>query len=888
MPFASVRSPATLVALLGASFVLGLATSSGHLFLSSAGTSSVDISVRDTSPTFAGLSAWLDGPISSDRVRFREELLREVAGRTEGLQDLAFSSVDTAPVGVGPFEDPSTVPSAQLATREGFVDHITILEGSPDEPGWWIPHVVAERRGLGPGDTIEISAGSIVSGTGYVATEVRASLPVAGVYRELYAEPPADFWDPLYDYYLGTYPASDNPPPPFLLSDAATFLALEDRFAGSGRMLWELPVVPTGLTLPQAGRLAGRLEAIEAAMDDPQTQVAASFEEHDTGLPSLIVEANGTVDSLTGPVQGVAIAGRLVAVGLFVAAGVLALTRRRIELAMLSARGVGPGTLGLRGAAEAAIPAVLGAAAGWAAAGPLLRAAGPGGAVDPSASSVALVDTGVTVATGLLLLAAVTAIALRAPAERRPGRLRRIAARLPWEAAPLALAGAAFYEIRSHGSLPVQGEDGATGVDALVPLFPIAFVAALTGLALRAAVRALPRIRRASRRWRAPAYLASGRVAAAPRPAVALVAGAALAVGVVAYGAVFTSSVEATVSSKVRVSVGADAALTMPERIEIPDDLPGDITEVIRMPAARLPSGAGVAVIAVDPETFARAAEWQDGFADRPLQDLLGDLDPAGQQGEAAAGEVPPAPVIATGPLPPDTVLRFFLYEFPVRQVDLVAGFPGMRPGGALVIASIDELDRLSDEAGASLESLGASREVWVRGDHEPVLQALERASLFPTAVTTVDDVAQRPGLASVSWLFGFLQALGLLTGLLALAAVLLYVESRQRARVASYVLASRMGLSPAAHRRSLAIELLTMLALAFVLGAALAALGAYLVHADVDPLPDLPPAAVFQLPLGLIGAVGAALLGFAAIAAWVAQRRADSASAAEVMRLAG
>ena len=56
----------------------------------------------------------------------------------------------------------------------------------------------------------------------------------------------------------------------------------------------------------------------------------------------------------------------------------------------------------------------------------------------------------------------------------------------------------------------------------------------------------------------------------------------------------------------------------------------------------------------------------------------------------------------------------------------------------------------------------------------------------------------------TTSWTFGFLQALGVLTGLIALGGLLLYVETRASgARRVSYALSPPDGTRAAAHARA-------------------------------------------------------------------------------------
>jgi putative ABC transport system permease protein len=134
---------------------------------------------------------------------------------------------------------------------------------------------------------------------------------------------------------------------------------------------------------------------------------------------------------------------------------------------------------------------------------------------------------------------------------------------------------------------------------------------------------------------------------------------------------------------------------------------------------------------------------------------------------------------------------------------------------------------------------------------------------------------------------FGFLTALGVLTGLIALGGLLLYLEARQRARSVSFALASRMGLTRRAHRRSVALELGVMLAVGSLVGAVFAWVAARTVYGKLDPLPQLPPPPLFRTPFFLFGLTLAAVVAAAWVGAWRVQRTTERAHIAEVIRVA-
>src|SRR5439155_7926592 len=176
---------------------------------------------------------------------------------------------------------------------------------------------------------------------------------------------------------------------------------------------------------------------------------------------------------------------------------------------------------------------------------------------------------------------------------------------------------------------------------------------------------------------------------------------------------------------------------------------------------------------------------------------------------------------------------------------------------------------------------------IWSRADGETVRGSLPRGVHILSFVTAA-AVQQDPSFLSLSWALGFLQALGIMTGLIVLGGMLLYLEARQRAREVSYALAKRMGLTAGTHRRSVTLELGTMLGLGAALGAVLAWFAARMVTGRIDALPQIPPPPLFRTPLALLALTALALGLSAWIGAWRVQRTTERARVAEVMRIAG
>jgi ABC-type antimicrobial peptide transport system permease subunit len=135
--------------------------------------------------------------------------------------------------------------------------------------------------------------------------------------------------------------------------------------------------------------------------------------------------------------------------------------------------------------------------------------------------------------------------------------------------------------------------------------------------------------------------------------------------------------------------------------------------------------------------------------------------------------------------------------------------------------------------------------------------------------------------------MFRLLEALGVLVVVVVAIGTTLYLSTRQRSSEAAYVLARRMGLSSASHRRSVGLEMTGLLVASFVIGSTLAVASALVVNAEVQARPVGAALPLFRLPILVLGLVAATLVVFAWASAAVVQRRADRSDVVEVMRLA-
>jgi putative ABC transport system permease protein len=722
-----------------------------------------------------------------------------------------------------------------------------------------------------PGDVVSI----LIRGEA-IETEV------VGVYRTLQFDPnmpreQAEFWSPL-STFIGSL-QSDSLPPPFVLGSEETILELQERLHDSGQYRWDVPLTRRRMGLEEGRSIASGISGFQTDLDDEQSLGGSfPFSTTSSSFPGIVATSEESVASVRGPVLTISFAGRLVALAVVAAVGTFAFARRRTEFVLLAARGVGRLTIGARAGLEALIPIAVGTMAGVALAMFLVRRLGPSDLIGGVSVTSAYGTAGATALFGVALLAGVSAAALR-ESDVAGSRWRESVQRAPWVGLTLGLAGASLYEILTRGE-----EGTAERVDVLLLLFPLLFIASGAGLATRWLTRLLPRLR-TLRAERAPAlFLASRRVAAASRTALVLVTACAVALGIFMYAGVLVASLRATSEAKAQVFTGSDVAVVLPANPTVPQGLPFPSTRVSRVTSARVrPSGSAVEIIAVDPDTFAGAAFWDPAFSDAPLGEILRRLRP---------GEIPIVvaglPIVVAGRQLPVEGLDLEGLRISVRRMGTVRAFPGMQGEGPVLVTSRDDLVEALELAGGTLSRFDRVEELWARGDAGQVLRELRRAGVPIQRQVTAEEVRSTPSFLSLSWTYDLLQALGVLSGILALVGMVLYLQTRQRSREVAYAIARRMGLTRRSHRRSIALELGGMMVVAFLIAAVLAMAAAVLVNPRLDPLSGVPPAPVLRLPFAVVGISLGALLAAAWLGAWRAQRRADRARVAEVMRLGG
>jgi putative ABC transport system permease protein len=852
------------MAVVVAALILAATASVGRLFLAAAGDAALAQELREAGgvPALAIVvfSSFEPDTVGSIDASARSVVRVQGPGLGPAVRTMLGPSIRAAAGG--------RVTSVQLAARDGFAAHVHPLARTSGQ-GVWMPDTAARLLGLRPGKALKLGAGPGV--------EVR----VAGVYQDLArTDGPLDpFWSPLSSV-IYTANAERSSAAPLLLVDPDRLAELGPALDLHGRLEWDFYPGPGPLTLPRSQALAAEIQQVESAVGDPPGPLGKLQATTSSSLAQLVDRARTTMATLTGPVEAISLAGRLLALALVAAAGVYGVRRRRTEVLVLTAQGIGGARIGARSMVEAALAVALGGTLGWALAIALAGVLNPSPVLQLQAVAAARREVVAILAGGLVLYGATTWAAVRSEELERTGRLRQVLVKPWWEALVLVVAAAALYELHTRGVGPVLTEGGPPQIDRLVVLFPMLFIAGLAGLATRWVARLLGHrgLRAAGQRRRPAPLLALRRLAAAPRLVLLLVTGSTVALGMLTYAEILVASTQAAAIDKARILVGSDTNVTVQDATPLQGGTGLRTTIVDRLDGATLPGGEPVDLLAVDPATFVGAAFWDASFAPAPLSELLRRLDtpPKGRLAAILAGPTQPQPA----------ALEVQATRLPLAVVGTAAAFPGMTSSDRpLLVVSAAQLEAMAKRAGTEP---GFRFQVWAREDPAAVLAVLRRAGVVPEATSTAHQAMRSPAFVAVSWTFLLLQALGVLAGLVALAGLVLYGQARQRGRVVANALVRRMGLSRAAHRRSVALELAGMLLFAFALGGILALLAAALVYRRLDPMPGIPPPLSLHLPGTMLAGT---LLGVALAAwtgAWLVQRAADRANVAEVMRLAG
>ncbi|KQS68518.1 FtsX-like permease family protein [Modestobacter sp. Leaf380] len=864
-PLLGLRQPAAVLAVLVTTAVLACALASAPLFLSSArsaalqqqlaagcaeagwGQTGVVVRLLDQNGDPTGVE-----PVGAGTDRALADGWADVGA------DAAVAVAITAPGPVTTSGGGRTSLPARVLFRTGALDHVRWEQGpATGTAGVAVPASWAEPAGLAPGDTLGLGG---------------ATVPVVGVYTDLFAYDPGPTWCD-YRPLFANDASADTPPPALLLaSDAAVVDAVSPGTAAT-ELLRQVPVDAADTSVSDATALL-RDQARAQAAALSATGAPADLAVPGTRLAEAVARAELVESGLRGPVVPVAVAGALLALVLVAAAGSSWADRRATEVRLLAARGVGPVPLAGKAALELGLPALAGAALGWGAARLLVAALGPADDLDPAATTTALGAGAAAFVAGLAAAAAVAGLRARGTAERAPGSAPHRPARVPWEVGLLLAAGWCWALLQGRDA--VVSERGVAQVDGLLVAFPLLGVAGAAVLTARLLTALLPRLRRWAARRRPTVFLAVNRLAAARAATATLLVAVTLPVAVLGYTATLTAGSRATLEAKVGVQIGAGAAVLSVSRFDPTPAVTAAGAYVVRYGSASVTDPEGgrtdVQVLAVDPDDLAGTAAWVDSFADEPLPDLLARLE-----GPDVDGRLP---VVAAGLPAGPADLRLGSLPVPAQVVGTADVLPGRRTAAPVVLVDADRLPEVDRTAGAD-----RTAELWTDGETAAAQEALTAAGSQRNRTIVPADVQTTADFLGITWTFGYLSALAVFVGVIALGGLLLYLQARSRVRVSGYVMARRLGLTRRTHLASLVVELGGVAVAGTVVGGVLAAGAVALVYRRLDVDLLRPPTPLLDVPWTALAATVVLTPAAAVLAALYAQRAADRADPATVLR---
>ena len=846
-----------VLAVFGTAIVLGLVASASPLFISSSGHASLHQEIEGRCASAVG------GTLkNSQTFDLNEEAMAEALAEPEQLGGPVLTRIER-PTEIAPLQQPERSLPVRFLSRTGFVSEIEIQDQDSAAEGVWLSDRATEFMGIQAGDhiTVGVPGGSF------------ETLVVAGVYGDIYFQPPSGFWCSNEQYFFPQPPTGELPVP-LALVDRSLFDRLFVR-AGSRSYseVWEFPLATESLTIAQAETAVQDLIRLEERLRDDNRFAPLNFS--NGGMDFIVRRTRALMEVLRTSIIPVAIAATLGALGLVGAAGSYWVDRRRRELMLLAAKGISPAALGIKAVLEMLLPAVTGLAVGWGVAVVVVPVFGPSALSDEAVRWGALQVTLVAGIAALALIGFVAGLRSRSLIEPSAHRARGLSLRAISIVVLVVGTFFAFFRLGDNAVAIAEG-DAAGTVDPMVLVFPLLLFAAAVAVGAASILRLLPRLQRMGAGMAAAAYLAIRRITSSPALALVLVAASAFPVAILAYSAGLVRSVNATVEAKAVSFIGSDVSVAMPGDGEPPASLATRTTHVVRF-SRQDAEGRDVDILGIDPSTFGRAVYWDDAFADRSVSDLLDLLNATGAGG-------PPPVIEANGTVNETSVLSSQWDEAMVRfsVVGEASAFPGMRSDRPLVIM---ERSALLAQLADGPSPAGLEHYWWVRGmSKAEVIESLNEAGVRFRFITQAQGVLDLAQFITVIRTFDFIQIVGVLAGIIATAGVLLYSDTRQRARNLAYALARRMGLTRPSHVRAGLLEIGMLLAVGLAIGLAAGILGSKLVYLRLDPIPRIPPAPLWR---GTGPTIGASVLATAAVtwvAARIGQRAADRSDTSEVL----
>jgi len=882
-PWLLFRRRVLLVAILGTAVILGLVASLTPLFGSSAGSEALQRQLEGRCASrFAAkmpVVASVDADLARD-LELNEAVLQSTLGADESFEQpnlvLRGGTADLALAG-----GDDTAIEVRIMGLGDFRDHIELVEGAHGE-GAYIDRRTSEWIGAGPGDDVIFTYELFFFDGRSEITIV--PLTVTAVYEDLYNQYLDPYWC-TFQQEIAPNAMGDLPPAPLLL-EVDTFQDDPELFhsiygGGHEPGQWHVPIRIEGLTVTAAYRAAATIEEtsanVESLLEEALSEDLTGFElALDSELLPVTDRVRSQIEALETSIFPLAAVVLLASVGLLGAAGAYWVERRRSELELLSAVGVPPAGIAVKAGLELLLPVVAGAVLGAGVGNLVIGLVGPSPDIEIFARRDGLLVTIAAAGVGLLAAALVAGVKARGLLDRRGRRSSDLSLR--WPLIVLSLVAAFMVRTLIGDQAVTLGENVVVGsVDPMVLFFPVLVLLAAVLLISQLVTLARPLIYRLGSASHS-GFLASRRVLSAPAVALALIAGAAVPVAILVYSANLARSATISIDAKGKTSIGSDVS-TLIYRIEdLPPAMEGNSTIVVKLERARL-DGLTVDVIGVDPATFADGGFWLSTYADRPLSQVLGDL--AGDADAAVLDAVVANGAVSGGVVDSDAM------DFEVEVVGSVSAFPGSVRDRPLLVVDRTRLQALLAPDEDRIR--GADYMIWSKGLEEAEIDGIMADSEMGFAFTiAADTTLDQLKFAVIVWTFEFLRLYAALAGLIVIASVLIYTDTRQRGRNLSYALARRMGLSRRDHALAGLLEVGSLTMLGALGGVAVGRWASRDLYLALDPLPETPPAPQWVGTADITLVVLALVVLLAAVSARMAQRTADNADVSELLRHGG
>ena len=855
------RHPPVLAAVVLSIALAALAASAVPLVRAGVESESLSGQLRSMTPLAAGFEIRVqEGRFDGDRAR-RSAAVR--LGRSvRFLGPPVLSSLTTNTIQVAGSAAPGfvVVPLAR-AGAIGHVRHVTHTAG----PGVWIADAMAQVTHLRPGDTLRLTV------QGFISRQRVVALPIAGIYHTLEADRDNPYWA-NWQHDIRNEDPDSPPPPPFVLMDEASLQRVAAALSPVVENRFEFPVDPHKLSFADAQRLQHRFRALRQQVVSradlgcrPRVCTTSS------SLSAALTIASTDVASVGPTISLLSAIGLVIAFGLCVAAGLFLVRRRADEAQVLFVRGEAAGVFASRVGLETLLPALAGLGAGLGVALVALRALAPAGTITGETAGAGAARAAIACAVGLVCVAIGAGLAFprRTGAHERNRRLLNV----PWEAVPLAIAGALLWlVVAGHGV--AHDPSGASHPRLAVFLVPVFAVAGAAGLGVRLVRHALAR-----RGSSAPPeiFLAVRRIAATRGFFVAVVVAAATSFGTFAYAATLASSLDRSVAEKAFVANGSDVQGLVDPLVRVlkPFSFPVAIVEIDDSYAA-YPSGERVDLIAGDPHALARTLRWGDGWRNDPRTLLP----------KVAAYRGPGLAAVATPGAPASDAIVEQGVQIPIHVVGH-APVPGSTAGRPALLVSRAALRRAARKAKILDPPPLATGYLWAKGDPHTIIPALETSKLAPAYLTTLTHIYDDASVGAAKRSYRYVKVIGGAAAVLALVALLLYLQARQRAQLIASALVARMGLSRRRDAAALALEAGSIVLVAAVVGATVAVAAALPIAQHVDALPVYAPSPTATVPWTTIGIGLAAAVVAGALLGALAVALASRSDVAEALRVA-